>query len=262
MTPEEALIELFGRVGANRGSAVLINDGELSQWPSVAIAAMKSQKLIAPARPAPSVICPGCENDCVMPVHTPPVTTEPSASFIVCDKRSDTNRVQVSPELLIQWQCSIDLVIGFIATNLGLRRSTRQTSRAGLREIGIATGYKRSQMLCLQTRGELALVAGDSKIPVAELVAFRNGKFVLHADMVRRLVDAATTADERYTPSDDKREARKLQTQVKHEIVQNKYRELKRLRPEQTDKLIAQQIFKLKIVQGLTVETIRKNMKK
>ena len=68
MRPIDALFELLGRVGACNGDKVLVNDEELCQWPAVAIKTMKSQKLIMRARPASSVICPGCEYECVMPV--------------------------------------------------------------------------------------------------------------------------------------------------------------------------------------------------
>jgi len=166
MTPQAALIELLGRVGASQGAAVLINDDELSQWPSAAVAAMKSQRLIAKARPASSAICSGCERDCVMPVHTLPAKTGASVLFIVCDKRNDINRVPVLPKQLTQWQCSADLVCGFVAASLGLRRSDKQRASADLWEIGIATGDKRSQMLCLQVNGALVLVARSNPVPL------------------------------------------------------------------------------------------------
>ena len=51
MTPQAALIELLGRVGASQGAAVLVNDVELGQWPTEAVAAMKTQHLLAKARP-------------------------------------------------------------------------------------------------------------------------------------------------------------------------------------------------------------------
>ena len=95
MTAIDALLELLGRVGACRDAAVLVNDEELLQWPGAAVKAMKSQKLIVKARPASSVICSGCERNCVMPVYTLPATTGKHSSFIVCDKRSDVNRVPV-----------------------------------------------------------------------------------------------------------------------------------------------------------------------
>ncbi len=262
MKPVDALIELLDRVGANQGAAILVNDDELRQWPFEAVKAMKSQRLVAKARPAATTICPGCEHQCVMPVHTPLAAPGSEASFIVCDKRSDTNRVPVSAARMIQWQCNADLVCGFIAATLGLRRSNRQTADADLWEIGIATGKKRSQMLCLQTDGGLTLIVGDNRMPLAELIAFSAGQYSLDGAVIRRMVDAATTADNRYTPSQVKREARKLETQALHASWKKAYRDLKRSKPGKTDIWYAQKIAKMDIAPQRDPETIRKNMKK
>jgi hypothetical protein len=262
MKPVDALIELLDRVGANHGAAVMVNDDELRQWPFEAVKAMRSQRLVAKARPAASAICPGCEHECVMPVHTVPAAARSAVSFIVCDKRSDINRVPVSVGRLIQWQCNAELVCGFIAACLGLRRSDKQRVNANQWEIGIATGNKRSQMLCLEANGELILVVGGNKVPLAELIAFCDWQYSLDGAMRRRIVDAATTADNRYTPSQAKREARKLKTQELHASWQKKYRELKRSKPRKTDSWYAHEIAKMDIAQKRSPETIRKNMKK
>jgi anaerobic selenocysteine-containing dehydrogenase len=111
MTPQDALIELLARVGARDGAAVLVSAEELSQWPAAAVAAMKSQKLLARARPAVSVVCPGCERECVMTVHTLPAGPRGPASFVVCDKRSDINRVPVSPKRLMAVRCRLPVRI-------------------------------------------------------------------------------------------------------------------------------------------------------
>jgi hypothetical protein len=262
MKPVDALIELWDRVGANQGAAVLVNDDELRQWPSEAVKAMRSQRLVARARPAASAICPGCEHECVMPVHTVPAAARIAVSFIVCDKRSDINRVPVSAGRLIQWHCNAELVCGVIAACLGLRRSDRQTASADFWEIGVATGNKRCQMLCLQGNGALTLVVGGNRAPLAELIAFCDGQYSLDGEVIRRMVDAATTADNRYTPSQVKREARKLETQALHASWQKKYRELKRSKPGKPDTWYAQRIAKMDIAQQRDPETIRKNMKK
>ena len=176
MTPQDALIELLARVGAGNGTAVFVSAEELSQWPAAAVAAMKSQKLLVKTRPAVSVVCPGCERECVMPVQTVPAGPRGPASFVVCDKRSDINRVPVSTLRLSQWRCDAEAVCAFVAANLGLRRSGQHPADSGLLNIGMTTGDKRTQMLCLRPDADLPLVAGSSSIPLAEAIRFSDGR--------------------------------------------------------------------------------------
>jgi hypothetical protein len=262
MTPMDALLELLGRVGACQDASVLVNDEELRQWPKAAVKAMKSQRLIVKARPASSVICPGCESNCVMPVNTLPASVGKPSSFIVCDKRSDINRVQVYPGRLIQWQCNADLIAGFVASGLGLRAPARTKDKANLREIGIVCGDKRSQMLCLETSGTLTLVVGHSKVPLTEFIEFHEGAYTIDAMPVRRLADSAAISDARYSPCNARREARKLDTQAMYEEWRKEYRALRKRRPSMPDTWYAKQIAKMDIAQCRDAETIRKRMKR
>jgi len=261
---KRSVIELLGRLGANQGAAVLINEDELSQWPSEAVAAMKAQRLLSKARHATSAVCSGCERACVMPVDVLPAEgNRPTSAFVVCNKRSDINRVLIPLTKLTQWQCNTDAVCGFIATSLALRRSEEQTASADLWNIGIATGDKRSQMLCLQANGALALVAGGNALPLAELIEYHDGAYSLDAVMVRQLVDAATTADNRYTPNNAKRESRKLETQARYASWQKAYRELykKHKSKNMSEVWYSQQIEKMEIAQDRDASTIKKHMK-
>jgi len=256
------LLDLLGRVGACRDTTVLVNDEELHQWSRAAVKAMKSQSLIVKARPATSAICPGCESNCVMPVYTLPVTTGKPSSFIVCDRRSDINRVTVPAERLIQWQCNTDLVAGFVAASLGLRSPARNADSNGRREIGIVSGDKRSQMLCLESSDTLMLVAGSSKIPLAEFVEFHEGTYSLDAVQIRRLADSSTTADERYTPSNARMESRKLDTQARYESWKKAYRTWQREHPGESDVWYSLKIANMPVAKGRNAETIRKHMKR
>lgn len=262
MTPEAALIELLARVAASQGCPVLVNEEELGHWPEAAVKAMKSQKLLARARPAASVVCPGCERECVMPVHTLPARPGGSPSFIVCDKRNDINRVPVAAARLKQWQSDIEGLCAFVAKGLELRRSPHRLNNAGMHEIGTARGKNRSQMLCVQAKAELKLVAGYNAIPLAELVRYQAGGYSIDRAGVRQLVDATSTADSRYTPSNARREAHKLDTQGLHEGWRKEYRALKKKRPEMSDVWYSQQIARGAIAKGRSAETIRKHMTK
>jgi hypothetical protein len=261
MTPQSALVELLARVGASQEAAAVLNNHELNQWPETAVAAMKTQRLLTKAKPAVSAVCPGCERDCVMPVQTRTHPSRGAVSFIDCDKRSDVSRVDVPVEGLEQWRCTTDAVCGFVAASLGLRRSDkRRPANADFLEIGMATGDKRDQMLCLQIDGELMLVAGGNRVPLADMVAYRDGAYLLDSARVGQLVDAATTAGNRYTPSNAKREARKLDTQAMYKDWQKAYRELKKERKDKPETWYSQRIAKMDIANGRSAGTIKKNM--
>jgi len=79
--------------------------------------------------------------------------------------------------------------------------------------------------------------------------------------MIRLQVDAATTADKRYTPSNARREARKLDTQAMYESWRKAYCALKNSRPKMSDVWYSLQIAKLEIAEGRDADTIRKHMK-
>ena len=262
MTPEAVLIELLGRVGARLGEPVTLSTEDLNQWPPAAVAALKSHDLLVRSRPAKSVVCPGCEQECSMPVHT---VTHPSAtaitSFVVCDKRSDINRVTIPAPRLALWRCDAQAVGGFVATCLGLRQTTLQPSEVGLLPLGMARGDERTQMLCLRVQGNLALVVGTGAMPLADLVSFENGRFSLDKAVIFQMVDASTIADPRYTPSMARRETSKLDTQDRYAGWRTAYRALRKKHLGKSDVWYSQQIAKTPIAQGRKARTIKKHMK-
>lgn len=262
MTPLEALEGLLARVGATRGAAALVSEEELSRWPAEAVRALKSQMLLSKATPARSVVCPGCEQQCAMPVHTVIGGTRPATSFTVCDKRDDINRVEVPAELLRQWRCGAETVGVFVAQCLGLRADRQRKPDSGLWELGLVRGKKRSQMVCLRANGVMELVAGENALPLAELVRFGVDGYSVDGEVIGHLVDAATTGDSRYTPSNTRREARKLETQTMYESWRKEYRALKKRRPDMSDVGYSKLIAKTDIAQGKHAETIRKHLKR
>ena len=74
---------------------------------------------------ASGAVCPGCEQQCVMPVQIMAGSADPSSAFIVCDQRDDINRVPVDVERLTGWQTSVNAVCDFVAACLGLRCSSQ-----------------------------------------------------------------------------------------------------------------------------------------
>ncbi|WP_139176834.1 hypothetical protein [Nitrosospira multiformis] len=190
----------------------------------------------------------------------PALDGSPGRAFISCDKRDDIGRIQVSSDRMKRWRSSIDAVRKFIATNLGLRISNERVD-IELWAIGMATGKKRRQKLCLQSSGELMLVAGSNRIPLMDFITYGNGSYSLDEEMICQLVDASITADERHTPNQTRREAGKLKTEARYESWQKAYRALKKKIPNKPDTWYAQQIARQDIGRGRCAETIKKHMK-
>lgn len=189
MTPEAALVELLERVGARHGVAVAISNHELSAWPLTAVAAMKFHGLLTKARPATSTVCPGCERECVMSVHVLSNKAREPAAFIVCDKRSDINRVAVPVSCLEQWQVSGDSIAALLAGLLGLHRSEARGTDAARWEVGMLKGTKYSSHLVLVANGRLTLSLAGHSIPLADVLTLEGKAFKVDRRALTRLVD-------------------------------------------------------------------------
>ncbi|BAZ94063.1 single-stranded DNA-specific exonuclease [Thiohalobacter thiocyanaticus] len=189
MSPESVLVELLGRVGAQNGAAILISDHELNGWPAEAVKAMTNSGLMKKARPATSVACPGCERECIMPVH---VLTNPGndpRAFIVCDKRSDINRVPVPAGDLAQWQVSAESIAAVVANLLDLHRSGTGDTDAARWEVGLLKGKKHASHVVLTTEGALTLNLAGHSIELTEVLTLEGNNFKVDKRRLTRLVD-------------------------------------------------------------------------
>jgi hypothetical protein len=190
MTPAEALRELLERIGVSNGAAVLVSDGELGEWPDVAVRTMKNAGLLAPASPASSVVCPGCEQQCNMPVHIRLNGTGKAAAFIICDKRDDINRVPVPEAMLRQWSAFLAALAALTARVLG---TTGADAAAGQRcELGVLRGRKHSSHIVLAAEGGLSLHVAGHTVALADVLTLDGKAFRLDKQTILKLVDKPT----------------------------------------------------------------------
>lgn len=188
MTPADALQDLLERIGASRGRALLVSEEELRDWPEAAVHAMKNAGLLAPASPASSAVCPGCEQQCFMPVHTSPSGNRNAQSFIVCDKRDDVSRVPVSGARLRQWSASLAAVAGVASRLLGM---TNAVALNGQRcEVGVLKGRRHSSHVVLVADGVLNIHAGGHILAFTNFLTFEGESFRLDKQSIVRLVDS------------------------------------------------------------------------
>lgn len=190
MSPHDVLCVLLERLGANDGSALLISEHELTRWPAAAVAALKSQRMLVKVSPASSVVCPGCEGECVMPVH---VLNYPTgrAAFVVCGRRNDVCRVPVASNQLEQWQTSANLIADLLARLLGLRRPRASDTADSARwEVGLFKGRQHSgHLVLLADGGSLKLTLAGHSAMLGDLLFLEGQGFEVDRRALTRLVD-------------------------------------------------------------------------
>lgn len=189
MTPEAALLELLARVGARHGAPALFSDHEFSAWPGAAVAAMKSQGLLKKAPPAQSAICPGCERECAMPVHVLTDTAGDPDAFIVCDKRSDINRVAVPLSLLEQWQASGDSIAAVLTKLLKLPVTDAKGADSTRWQIGILKGKRHSSHVVLVADGPLSLSLDGHSVALADVLTIEDNALRADKHALLRMLD-------------------------------------------------------------------------
>ena len=182
-------MDLLARVGASKGAMVLVSEEELGHWSTAAVEAMKAKKLLVKTRPSASAVCPGCEQQCVMEVHTLPAGPRKPRPFIVCDKRSDINRVDVPISRLEQWQASASSIADLIAGLLGSRRPDSGDLSAGRWEIGMCKGAKHSSHVVLLADGRLTLSLAGHSVTLADILTLESKGFTLDRRTLVRMVD-------------------------------------------------------------------------
>jgi len=189
MTSNRLLIELLERISTRSGAAVFVSDHELREWPGAAVAAMKAQGVLTKARPATSTVCPGCEQECVMPVHVIHAKARKPDAFIVCDKRSDINRVPVPVDRLERWQATGESLAALLAKLLRLHRSEGNSGEATRWEVGTLKGVKHSSHLVLVADGSLTLSLAGHSIPLADVLTLAGRTFKVDRRTLTRFVD-------------------------------------------------------------------------
>ncbi|MEO8400739.1 MAG: hypothetical protein ABI597_02945 [Gammaproteobacteria bacterium] len=193
MTADMVLIELLERIAASKGAAAFINTLEINEWPSDLVTAIKSDRMLEKASPAKSAICPGCERSCVMPVNTLINQLNITTAFIVCDKRSDINRVSISLNHIEQWQASGYLLTKIIAKLLDLPMPVNSLNPIGW-EIGVMRGLKHSSHLTLTEDIKLLIQSTGHQFSIIELITLVNGSFKIDKPKIIRAIDKPAAA--------------------------------------------------------------------
>lgn len=264
MTPQAVLIELLDRLGAQQGAAVQLSIDELNSWPAEAVAAMKSARMLVKARHASSIVCPGCECECVMAVHVlPSEGGRPGRAFITCDKPEDMGRVAVELHKLERWQLTGEVLAGALNRLLGLAKPPQQ-DRTGKRwTLGLLKGKEHKGEVKLAVDDGVALLVAGHSVPVADIITLNGDGLSADRAELLRLVDkpANPPGVPRYEASTARREARKLDTQARYAAWRKAAKELRRKPQGKSERWVSLQIAKMGIASGCSADTIRKHIR-
>lgn len=193
MNQADVLPAVLDRLAAAAGEVALFSECELADWPAAELARLKAEGLLVKGPPADTLTCPGCEEDCTMPVEI--VTTAGGAmrAFVVCDKRDDVARVAIARDLLEQWTCSPERVADVLARLLGVRRNGSDTG--ALRwDVGVLKGTQNSAHVVLGIERELRLTIAGHSLPLADVLELGSTGLSLERRALLRCVDAPVAA--------------------------------------------------------------------
>ncbi len=261
MTLDEVLQELIQHLES--GDKVNIGWEQMRYWPEGAIEIFQEAKWIAPSNSAKTVVCPGCEENCFMPVHVRQSPKGETLAFVACDVRDDMGRIPIPLDHLNQWQITPYQVARWIHKALGLKGQPKRDAKAETIRIGTMQGRKESGDLYLTTTNPISFqVASGKPIPFGDVAYMKGQQPALDVSVLKRLVDRSAGAEKQeYEPSVVRREARKLKTQERHKSWQKACRELEKEHPEWSGERIAFEISKMEIGKGVEPATILRKMK-
>lgn len=212
MTNQAALEELLARLAASRGTAVYVSDDELAGWPHDLLAEFKALRLLVRASPASSAVCPGCERECAMPVAVPPDEGHGAAAFIVCDKRSDINRVTVPIGALTRWKTAGELLADCLSRLLHFESRPSGADAVNRWPIGMLEGKKHKDRLSLFAGdGGLTLAVAGHTVALADLLTIKKQAIWLDRTALLLLVDQPTGKVAAESESADDRRTRLLE---------------------------------------------------
>jgi len=261
MDKSQALNALIDHVSAS-DKPVKLGWDEVRQWKAGVLERFLAAGLLRKDVNAQSLACTGCEEHCFMPVF---LSEDKERAFIVCDmpdKQAQMGRINIPLEHLKQWQASSRQFAKVISGLLGFEFNTAQQKNSASYKLGMlkSDGGRRWVSLVSQP---LAVEINRKKNLLSDLIYFSGEKLAIDQPRIEELLNSPPPdRGKAYSPDVSRQEERKLATQAMYQDWRDKYLELKKNHPYQSDNWISMKIARMDIAQGRDSETIRKNMKK
>lgn len=193
---DAVLAELLGRLSALRGGAVEVFAADLRGWASDTVAALQTAGLLVPGPPAASIVCDGCEEACVRPVHVVARASGEAAAFVLCHLRDDIDRVPVALGDLVRWRLTAQSLADGMAGLLGGSAANARGNAVWRYRLGFVQGKKQDRaVLHLRFDDEgVRLVLAGHVLEVQDALVLRDGRLAFDQRLLARCVDAPADA--------------------------------------------------------------------
>ncbi len=263
MTFNDVLLDILVRLRAENNHT-LIGWDAVQHWSRNILDRFLQFGLLSPAVSTQSIECIACENYCFMDVITLP-HDDPALSraFIICDNaemQSQIGRVQIPFVRLQQWQSSVKQLASVIANLLGFKDKIEFSANQATIKLGMLKSSKGRRWVSLSC-ANLSLVINQHSVPIEDVLYFENEQLFIDSDCIDDLLNRPPLQqDKTYTPSTNKRDARKLETLAMYQDWKDAYLKLSKQHPDKSKTWCSIQIAKMDIAKGKDSETIRKNM--
>jgi len=263
MTFNDVLFDLLAKLRAEN-KPILIGWETVHCWPDNALDAFIQIGLLSSASAAQSIECSACDKCCFMDVinlpHDDPTL---SRAFIVCDDadmQSQIGRVQVPLIQLQQWQSSVKQLAIVIADLLSFKDKIEFTANQPTIKLGMLKSSIGQRWVSLNC-ADLSIVINQNSVPVDDVLYFENEQLFIDYDCINDLLNRHQLQQGKiYTPSTNKREAKKLETQAMYKDWNDAYLKILKSHPTKSKKWCSMKIAKMDIAKDKDSETIRRNL--
>lgn len=193
MTLQAVLAELLNRLEARQGADVYFCDGELREWPPEVVAALQSARLLVKARPVSSLVCPGCERQCVKSVEVYPAEgARPARAYIHCDEPEDMGRIEVEPTGLEQWRITGAILASAVSVLLGISKPPSADGNAQRWVLGLLPGAENRGALALSIENGATLTLAGQSVSLAHVVTLSANGLSVEKHTLLRAVEGDT----------------------------------------------------------------------
>lgn len=239
------LAQIVSRISEGHPRPAIFEQNEISEWSLPVVDQLLKVGLLYRGKDATSVICPGCEEQCLRPViKRKPARARKAKALVTCDLRSDTSTVPIPIEQLRRWHSDLGALASFIADQIGsaIREPPIGTDRISLGTVKGERGFLR---LALNAGDDISLSVGRQTLPIDKAIIFGRAGISLDVDAIQKLANMQRAGDveqQGAKPLAGQTNERKQGTQKKYERWRISYLRMKRENPSWSDEAICHEI--------------------